>query len=522
MSVLPSFKTRITRSQAREQRQERENLTQRTDNARRRRLSFEERPQEAELEEVTERSLSESDLDLSYEDCNPVSSKANSEEFLNLEEANRLLEETLERSAFQDAFDLRSNNSNESLEEAHVLLEETLQRSLQEDEINLSSDTEKVWSNNIDSPSFSELGISSSPIIPIIPYPQPVLRIRRLNMSLTITQVIDVIPTYSGESEQLSQFVTTIQTLYENVAQTDRTLFLVVVKSKLKGRAFEVINEGSYSTWNEIKEALKTELQPKIDLQTANQNLFRIKQFPNESVKEFGERIRKAKKQLDDATTREVAADLRDQMRILNSGLAKQAFEANLSHHALRTIVIAADKPTLRESIENAITQEQKFFSQTQQVNQFSQKNSNSYQSNNNNNNNNRRENPINSNMRPQVNRNFFPRNNSWNKPQYCYTCGKPGHFSPDCPEKNRQRPTNSGNFSRPFQGRYQKISYNNVPEHAQNQVQVEQNRSSEAGKSKNQTFSQGKIRNMFVGPSEEEESLIREFDPQEETHSEN
>lgn len=47
-------------------------------------------------------------------------------------------------------------------------------------------------------------------------------------MSLTIAQVINLIPKYYGEPEpdQLDQFLVTIDTLYNSVAATNRALFL--------------------------------------------------------------------------------------------------------------------------------------------------------------------------------------------------------------------------------------------------------------------------------------------------------
>lgn len=277
-------------------------------------------------------------------------------------------------------------------------------------------------------------------------------------------------------------------------------MFLVVLKSKLRGKALEIIQAGEYERWEYIQTALQTNVRPKVDYQIANQNLFATKQRPNETVQQFSERIKKAKQLLDDASTRETEETLRPQMLVLSAKLAKQAFEANLANSALRTIVISGNKRTLVESIEYALTQEQKFFPQSTMVTYTHNSNINI--------NSNRRINQPNFNRRPQPTNNFFPQGPS--RPQYCYKCGRSGHFSPQCPENpNRTRvehrqENRTETVQRPFQGRYQKISYRDVPQPSNNSnlQQFERNPQTQNGFNKqnnSQTQTQTRIRNIYV-----------------------
>lgn len=230
-------------------------------------------------------------------------------------------------------------------------------------------------------------------------------------MALSIQQVIDLVPEFNGEQNQLDQFLTTVQALNDNIDAANRALFIVIVKSKLKGKAFEIINAGNFNTLEEIKNALTRGIKPKIDMQTATQNLFRIKQNSGESTKDYSERIKKALAQLDDVTMREVPEALRNEMNTHNQKLAKQTFEANLYNFSLKTIVISAEKVTLSDSIDFALTQEQKFFSQKTQ-----NTNSNRNLSNNNNNNNNKRSENF-----PGTSSGYSSRPIA--RPQFCYKC---------------------------------------------------------------------------------------------------
>lgn len=319
-----------------------------------------------------------------------------------------------------------------------------------------SEDSEKAKGNQDSIEISKDTSRLDSPILQ-----SPFLKQSRIIMSLTIAQVIELIPIYNGEPGQLDQFLVTIDTLYNNIAALDRPLFLVVLKSKLKNKAFEVVNESAHTTFDEIKLSLTRGIKPKIDMQTATQNLFKIRQNPGESTKDYSERIKKALHQMNDATQREVEVNLRNQMIIMNQKMAKQAFEANLYNFSLKTVVISANRDTLNDSIDFALTQEQKFFSQRSQQstsNRINQSSSNqSYQ-------------------RPKVNNNFSSETRTGytvhpnSKLIFCYHCGMSGHTSANCQKKQnikveiKQEPKFSPRKSLPNTGsRYQKMSYRPV-----------------------------------------------------------
>lgn len=354
----------------------------------------------------------------------------------------------------------------------------------------------------------SELKTFRTPLLrpPVLQFPNnqlPLNNTNELEMPLTIAQVIDLVPVYKGESAQLDQFLVTVETIYNSIVEADRALFLVVLKSKLKDKAFEVVNDGAHTTFDEIKASLTLGIKPKIDMQTATQNLFKIRQNQGESTKDYSERIKRALHQMDDATQREVVAGLRDQMVLMNQKMAKQAFEANLYNFSLKTVVISANRETLNESIDFALTQEQKFFSQrvsqinTNRINQNFQKSKPNY----------------------NTNSEYVPRPRT----QYCYHCGEPGHGVPNCPHKQpikrelKQEFKFSPRKSLPnSNNKYQKISYkpnsNNTPKfQTRNNNFIRENnfKQNKNIPQKEQKSSENKMaqnRTIFVDPTEWED----------------
>lgn len=227
---------------------------------------------------------------------------------------------------------------------------------------------------------------------------------------LTTTQLIDIIPKCSDE-KSLEHFITTVEALQPQVGNAGTPIFLVVIKAKIVGKAFNVIKGKTLDTWTNIKAALIAGLEDKTDLATATNKLNRITQKTDESVKDYTERVKDALAALDKVTIRDVPQAARTQVLEINNLTAKNTFEAGLLSPELKTVVVAAQKTTLVESTGFALNQEQTNFP-TKKKETSEEKKS--------------------------------PKKSPIKKQITCFNCNKPGHVSTDCWFKKKSQKDDS------------------------------------------------------------------------------
>lgn len=245
--------------------------------------------------------------------------------------------------------------------------------------------------------------------------PDPIFKKRMA--TFTPAQLVEIIPKCSDE-KGVEHFVTTIDPIIPLIAPDDLPLFLVLIKAKISGKAFNAIKGKTIDTWAQIKTLLTTELEDKIDMATASNRLNKLRQNSNESLKDYIDRVKEALAILNKITIREVDTTIRDRMVEMHNKTAKQAFEAGLASFPLKTVVIAAQKSNFSESYRFAVNQEQSNFP--------SKKNADSNSS----------------------NKQGSNKNMSEKKPIVCYNCNKAGHKSPDCrsPKKDRNSSQSNSN----------------------------------------------------------------------------
>lgn len=304
----------------------------------------------------------------------------------------------------------------EAEEEDLDTVEEEIEEELEEEEVEESSDEEISNLSNL--------------------FDLPVPIFKKKMATFTPAQLVEIIPKCNDE-KGVEHFITTIDPIVPLIDAADLPLFLVLIKAKISGKAFNAIKGKTVDTWPQIKNLLTTELEDKIDMATAINKLNKLRQFPNESLKDYIDRIKEALAILNKITIREVSANIRDQMVEIHNKTAKQAFEAGLASFPLKTVVIAAQKATFSDSYRFAVNQEQSNFP--------SKKNNNS-------------DNNY-SNNKQSLNKNM-----SEKKPIVCYNCNKTGHISPNCPlpkkEKNNSQ-SNTGSGPSTSNGNSQRNYYN-------------------------------------------------------------
>lgn len=239
-------------------------------------------------------------------------------------------------------------------------------------------------------------------------------------MALTSTQYVDIIPKVT-ESSNLEQFISIVDALHSEVTEAATPIFLMIVKSKILGKAFNAIKGKTISTWADIKRELVAGLEDKLDPAMASNQLVQIRQKKDESLRDYVGRIKEALADLNKVSMRSNAnTAVQQHVLLLNDAAAKSTFEGGIGNRHLKTIVVAAQKTSFVESYSFAINQEKTNFPELKYEPESKGKKDNKTQK----------------------------------KDVTCFKCKKRGHLAPDCYSSkynNNKRPDNnqrSGNWN--------------------------------------------------------------------------
>lgn len=208
--------------------------------------------------------------------------------------------------------------------------------------------------------------------------------------TLTAKDVSDLIPKFDGKFENLEAFIGTVTMLEAEVREADKRLFLLMVKAKLFGKAYDAIKYSTdLNTWDRVKETLTNNIAPPVSAQAAQNQLFRAQQNSGESVRAFSDRVKSFLNILNKVQCKDVDGEVATHIQNNNALTAKHVFEDGLSDSRLKTILISANKATLDEAVTTALEQEVRL------------------------------------------------QNRRYENHQFCKTCRKEGHLADKCPTKN-------------------------------------------------------------------------------------
>lgn len=182
-----------------------------------------------------------------------------------------------------------------------------------------------------------------------------------LNMTLTLSDIIRFnIPFYKGEPKELNGFINSCDMYASLTPDALKPNLYAIIKAKITGEALAKLQPLSdYANWQELKQAMKTKIKKPVSYEYAHQNLITMFQKPNESIETFGDKVRKGLAKLNEATRlfSEVPND-QNAYRKSNERLAISRFTQNIRDINLRTLVEAASKQTLEDTIVFAMEKE--------------------------------------------------------------------------------------------------------------------------------------------------------------------
>lgn len=183
----------------------------------------------------------------------------------------------------------------------------------------------------------------------------------QLDMDLQAKDVIMGIPVFSGEQKQLDAFLNTCGVYYDMAKDAQKPDILKIIKAKIVGEALSKAGplNDDLNTWALLKKRLKERIKRPISFEYANEDLNNTIQKKDESIEDYGARMKTKLKRLNDATRPIAANDAeKEVLRKANEKHAISKFEQNIRNQTVRVLVSAAGKTTLDECIAYAMQKE--------------------------------------------------------------------------------------------------------------------------------------------------------------------
>lgn len=177
---------------------------------------------------------------------------------------------------------------------------------------------------------------------------------------MDLKDIVQAIPMFSGDKKMLDGFINTCE-IYTTLVNIEQKPNLIqVIKAKITGDALAKIQPiDGLNTWENIKKKLKEKILTTVSVEYAQEDLNNVSQKTQESIEEYGNRIKTKLRVLNEAIRKMTneQAELRA-LRKLNEKQAISKFEQNLRSNNIKVLVSAAAKQTLDECIAFAMEKE--------------------------------------------------------------------------------------------------------------------------------------------------------------------
>lgn len=306
----------------------------------------------------------------------------------------------------------------------------------------------------------STSGSHSAPVAPQTKSPKTATNVK---LEMDLNTLLKFIKPYDGEREKLNSFIVNCNNAYELATDTQRPVLFKYILCQLQGKAEIACSIKNFTTWDQLKEFLKTQFSERKHYSYLLTDLQEIKQGIQETVSEFALKVETALSKLlmeislSDTKVKEVAGRVASM-----EDLALHHFLMGLLPR-LSNIVRCRSPKNLNEAINLAISEEriqQTMYRKNNNLNGSKPRPIIQNPNYNNNYSNNARQNQFMANrgpQRPMANSNNFQRpmstsNNFQPGPSgsgsapICRYCKTPGHDISVC----RKREYNNNRFRAP------------------------------------------------------------------------
>lgn len=166
---------------------------------------------------------------------------------------------------------------------------------------------------------------------------------------------IRIIPEFDGTNNFI-KYLEMCQYFYDRInVETELDLFLQIIRLKLSGSAFEIFKYKKFSDWESFKEELSSHYLCTKTPQQLQRDLISTKQFQNESVRSFSNKIEKILAELNNSE-KEGSAVID-----YNANTALLTFVDGIYNSSLKIILKSKGCSNLKDAISLAIKEENSF-----------------------------------------------------------------------------------------------------------------------------------------------------------------
>lgn len=183
------------------------------------------------------------------------------------------------------------------------------------------------------------------------------------NIKDIVTCVNKCIPIFKGDESsilpaEISNFIACCDVVLSmfNSAE-DQIFFFSIIKTRLQGRAYELVSQSQFQSSKELEKILKDYFIPKISHADIRLQLMQVKQFSNESIFDFGQRISgifiKCKKSIEEKYS--ASQEVKDSILKEEEGIAVRCFRNGLLDDQIKLRLSCCELLDLKVAIEKAI-----------------------------------------------------------------------------------------------------------------------------------------------------------------------
>lgn len=276
-----------------------------------------------------------------------------------------------------------------------------------------------------------------------------------------LSEIFSIIPEFEGDQIFLGNFINACECAHNMASTNQKTLLVIHIKNKLRGRAAQLISSRNPQSYLEIKQLLNLHFGDARDLTSLIQDLQRLKQIPGESALTFFNRIQVLNAKMHSCIQKSPNLKTADQRQAQTTLIETMVLNTLLTslEPRLGQLIRASNPTTLLEAQSRIRRELQLSYFEDQKI----------------------------AKPQPAKQSNYIGKTNQSPK---CYNCGRTGHYINQCRQQNVRNnfpqnsnpnnsqtaqksftiPNNNASFNTPQQSKFNNahqsrpLNYNSTP----------------------------------------------------------